>query len=124
METSGLDFERPEARFCRVLASFVRDFGPLGRKNAGTDFELEVKAAQFQLGAQVGRSSYFYAEFGRDLLHRSQAEMLRRSGWAPMSPAGSFNPPATEGVPTACETSAQLALSNHKGPISTFFRAF
>ena len=39
------------------------------------------------------------------------------------SPPGVFNPPATEGVPTACEIHFQLALSNHSWPISTFFRA-
>ena len=38
-------------------------------------------------------------------------------------PLGEFNPPATEGVPTACWTDIQLALSNHSWPISTFFRA-
>ena len=37
-------------------------------------------------------------------------------------PWGEFNPPATEGVPTACQTHFQLALSNHSWPISTFFR--
>ena len=38
-------------------------------------------------------------------------------------PLGGINPPATEGVPTACWTVDQLALSNHSWPISTFFRA-
>ena len=38
-------------------------------------------------------------------------------------PQGAFNPPATEGVPTACQTDVKLALSNHSWPISTFFRA-
>ena len=42
-------------------------------------------------------------------------------GGAP--PQGVFNPPATEGVPTACRIYFQLALSNHSWPISTFFRA-
>ena len=37
-------------------------------------------------------------------------------------PWGEFNPPATEGVPTACRIHFQLALSNHSWPISTFFR--
>ena len=31
-------------RFWRVLGSFFRDFGPLGRRNAGTDFELKTQA--------------------------------------------------------------------------------
>ena len=47
-----------------------------------------------------------------------------RSGVAGgVPPLGAFNPPATEGVPTACQTHFQLALSNHSWPISTFFRA-
>ena len=58
----GLDFGDPEARFQKVLEGFLQDFGILGRRNAGTDFELEAKAAQFQLGAQVARSSHFYVE--------------------------------------------------------------
>ena len=46
-----------------------------------------------------------------------------RSGVAGgVPPLGAFNPPATEGVPTACQTHFQLALYNHSWPISTFFR--
>ena len=62
LEGSGLDFGDPEARFWRVRGSFFRDFKPLGRRNAGTDFELRAKAAQFQLEDQLGRSSHFYVE--------------------------------------------------------------
>ena len=46
-----------------------------------------------------------------------------KGGWAAVTPPGGFNPPATEGVPTACWIHFQLALSNHSWPISTFFRA-
>ena len=47
-----------------------------------------------------------------------------RSGVAGgVPPLGAFNPPATEGVPTACRMQVKLALSNHSWPISTFFRA-
>ena len=31
-------------QFWRVLGLFFRDFGPLGRRNAGTDFELKTQA--------------------------------------------------------------------------------
>ena len=70
LEGSRLDFGGPKARFWRVLAPFFRDFGPLGKRNAGTDFELKAKAAQFQLGAQVGHSSYFYVEVRPRSSHR------------------------------------------------------
>ena len=47
-----------------------------------------------------------------------------QNGWPAVSPPlGAFNPPATEGVPTACRTDFQLALCNLSWPISTFFRA-
>ena len=49
LEGSGLDFGGSRAGFWRVLGPFFRDVGPLGRRNAGTDFELEAKALQFQL---------------------------------------------------------------------------
>ena len=62
LEASGLDFGGPRARFWRVLGPFFRDLALLAGKIAGTDFELKAKAAQFQLGAQVGRSSDFYVE--------------------------------------------------------------
>ena len=47
----GLDFGGPGPRFRRVLGRIFRDFGRLGRENAGTDFELAAKAARFQLGS-------------------------------------------------------------------------
>ena len=65
LEASGLEFGGPGPRFWRVRASFFRDLGPLGEKNAGTNFELEAEAAQFQLGARVGCSSLDFR--GRDL---------------------------------------------------------
>ena len=58
LEGSGLDFGSPGPRFRRVLGRIFRDFGLLGRENAGTDFELAAKAARFQLGARVARSSH------------------------------------------------------------------
>ena len=58
LEGSKLDFGGPGTRFWQVLGSFFQDFGPLGRRNAGTDFELEAKAVQLQLGAQVASSSF------------------------------------------------------------------
>ena len=54
----GLDFGVPGPRFWRVLGRIFRDFGLLGKENAGTDFELAAKAARFQLEAPVARSSY------------------------------------------------------------------
>ena len=58
LEGSGLDFKGPGPRFRRVLGRIFRDFGLLGKENAGTDFELAAKAARFQLEAPVARSSY------------------------------------------------------------------
>ena len=43
----GLDFRDPEARFWRVLVRVFRDFGPLGSRIVGTDFDLEALAARF-----------------------------------------------------------------------------
>ena len=63
LEGSGLDFGGPGARFRRVLGQFFRDFALLSWENAGTDFELAAKAAQFQLEARVARSSYSNIEF-------------------------------------------------------------
>jgi len=45
-----------------VLGPFFRDFGLLGKRKAGTDFELEAKAAQFQFETQLSRSSPFHIE--------------------------------------------------------------
>ena len=36
-------------RFWRVLGSFFRDFGALGRRNAGTDFELKTEAIPIEV---------------------------------------------------------------------------
>ena len=100
LEGSRLDFGSPGPRFWRVLGSFFRDFGPLGRRSAGTDFELEAKAVQLQLGAQVASSSFplpprssatiFYLKVGP----RSSAGV----GGRRCPPLGAFNPPPTEGV--------------------------
>ena len=81
--------EVPRLDFGRLGGRFFRDFGPLDRRNAGTDFELEAKAAQLQLGTQVARPST--SKFGPDLLLQSQAEIFRRSGWAAVLPPGGFN---------------------------------
>ena len=62
LEDSRLDFEGPGARFSRVLVRIFRDFGLLDRENAGTDFELAAKAAQFQPEARVARSSYSHID--------------------------------------------------------------
>ena len=40
--------------------SIFQGFGPVGKNNAGTDFALEAKAAQFQLEVQVAHSSHSY----------------------------------------------------------------
>ena len=49
--------------------------------------------------------------------------LAHKGGGGGGPPLGEFNPPATEGVPTACQIEKQMALSNHSWPISTFFRA-
>ena len=82
LEASGLDFGGPEARFRRVLGPFFRDLALLAGKIAGTDFELKAKAAQFQLGAQVGRSSDFYIEV--------RPRCSRREGGRRCPPPGGF----------------------------------
>ena len=88
LEGSWLDFGGSRARFWKVLGRFVRGFGPPVRRNAGTDFELEAKAAQFQLEAPVAHL----------LLHQSSATIFPKGGWAAVPPPrGSFNPPPTEG---------------------------
>ena len=56
LEASKLRFGGSGHRFGRVREPIFRDFEPPGTKTAGTDFELEAKAAQFQLGARVGQS--------------------------------------------------------------------
>ena len=89
MEGSGLDFGGPRARFWRVPGLLFRDLGPLGEKNAGTDFELEAKAAQFQLGARVARSSYFYVEVRpRSSTSKSGRDLLKRVGGGDPPPGG------------------------------------
>ena len=40
---------RPRASILKVLAIFLQDFGPLGKRNTGTGFELETKAVQLWL---------------------------------------------------------------------------
>ena len=40
-------FWRPRASILEGSGIIFRDFGPLGRRNAGTDFELKTQAAQF-----------------------------------------------------------------------------
>ena len=49
---------RPRASILEGPGMIFRDFWLLGRENAGTDFELAAKAARFQLGARVARSSH------------------------------------------------------------------
>ena len=53
----------------------------------------------------------------------AMGEVLTEWGGRRCPPPGVFNPPATNGVPTACRTQFQLALNNLSWPISTFFRA-
>ena len=60
LEASGLDFGGPGPRFSGVLELIFRGFGLLGKENAGTAFELEAGAAQFQLEAPVAPASYSY----------------------------------------------------------------
>ena len=89
MEASGVDFGGPGARFWRVLGPFFRVLGPLGEKNAGTDCELEAKAARFQLGARVARSSYFYVEVRpRSSASTSGRGLLKRVGGGAPPPRG------------------------------------
>ena len=89
LEGSGLDFGGPGARFWKVLGQFFRDLGPLGEKNAGTDFELEAKAARFQLGARVARSSSFYVEVRpRSSTSKSGRDLLKRVGGGGPPPGG------------------------------------
>ena len=84
-----LHFGAPRAGFWRVQGPFFRDLGPLGEKNAGTDFELEAKAAQFQLGARVARSSYFYVEVRpRSSTSKSGRDLLKRVGGGGLPPRG------------------------------------
>ena len=106
LEGSGLDFKGPGARFWRVLGSFFRDLGPLGETNAVTDFDLEAKAAQFQLGTRVARSSYFYVEVRpRSSTSKSGRDLLKRVGGGDPPGVSICRPPK---VCTACWTSPQI----------------
>ena len=89
LEGSGLDFGGPGARFLKVLGPFFRVLGPLGEKNAGTDCELEAKAARFQLGARAARSSSFYVEVRpRSSTSMSGRGLLKRVGGGAPPPGG------------------------------------
>ena len=83
LEGSGLDFKGPGPRFRKVLGRIFRDFGLLGKENAGTDFELAAKAARFQLGARVARSSHSNIEL--------QPRFSRREGGRRWSPPGGLS---------------------------------
>ena len=111
LEGSGFDFGSPRARFWRVRGPFFRDLGPLGEKNAGTDFELEAKAAQFQLGARVARSSYFYVEVRpRSSTSKSGRDLLKRVGLV-IPPRGGFQSAAHR----RCVQRARSPLSFSEG---------
>ena len=58
-------------------------------------------------------------------MHGGPPPLMPQIAEAAVGPPGGFsiNPPATNGVPTACRTQVQLALNNLSWPISTFFRA-
>ena len=79
LEGSGLDFAGPGPRFWRVLGRIFRDFGLLDRETAGTDFELAAKAARFQLGARVARSSHSNIEL---------QPRFSQEGWPAVEPPG------------------------------------
>ena len=55
-------------------------------------------------------------------LHR--AEIFLRGGGSRRSPPGGFNPPATEGVPTACRIHFQLSCRITAGPSRHSFEQF
>ena len=93
-EGSGLDFGGPEPRFRRVPGRIFRDFGLLGKDNAGTDFELAAKAARFQLEAPVARSSYSNVE--------PQPRFSRGEGGRRWSPPGGLQSAAHRRCATAC----------------------
>ena len=52
-----------------------------------SNLKLKLRNSSLELKLPV-LPSHFHVEFGRDLLHRSQAEMLRRGGWAAVCPPG------------------------------------
>ena len=47
-----------------------------------------------------------------------------KGGWAAVTPPGGFNPPATEGVPTACQTDFQLGCPITAGQSRHSFEQF
>ena len=80
LEASKLRFGGSGHRFGRVREPIFRDFEPPGTKTAGTDFELEAKAAQFQLVLELGA-----------LPSMVGVEIFRRSGRPAVTPPpGSF----------------------------------
>ena len=106
LEGSGLDFGGSGPRFWRVLGRIFRDFGLLGKENAGTDFELAAKAARFQLEAPVARSSYSYFEL--------RPRFSRRGGGRRWSPPGGLS---IRRPPKVCQRRAEF-ISNWLCPIT------
>ena len=95
LEAPGLDFGGFGDHFFEIFGLLAREMLELI-----SNFELKLRNSSLKLSLTVLPTST--SKFGRDLLHPSQAEIFRRSGWAAVSPLGGFNPPPTEGVATAC----------------------
>ena len=124
LEAPGLDFGGSGLDFPRFWTSETMPEG----------FSLVANTLPPTCPASLGHSR---AKSGRDLAEpqdvcleclcflvlAAMGEVLTEWVAGGVPPQGVFNPPATEGVPTACRTQVQLALSNHSWPISTFFRA-
>ena len=125
------------ARFWRLQASISKGFGTDFSKMFDVFWAPLVSYQRFKFIAKSGQivakmwafispCAFSNAVLQMQAINAWQSPNILAHKWGGGGgpPLGEFNPPATEGVPTACQTVDQLALSNHSWPISTFFRAF
>ena len=129
MEASGLDFGASGPQFWSFQAPLVerKGFFLTSRGSAcflnrfGRFFRSAHVSLKCMTAPHHSRPKWIphMQAFNEPQSPKFHASKLGRRRWAP---PGGFNPPATEGVPTACRIEFKLALSNHSWPISTFFR--
>ena len=84
LEAPGLDFGRLWNDFFEILGLLA---GNMLELISNLKLKLRNSSLKLSLAALPASTS----KFGRDLLHPSQAEIFRRSGWAAVSPLGGFD---------------------------------
>ena len=124
LEAPGLDFGGSGLDFPRFWTSKTMPEGLPGWRTLCHQLVLHHWAVRGRKVAEILPSHGTSASNACASVSWRRWARCSRSGVAGgVPPLGAFNPPATEGVPTACQIHFQLALSNHSWPISTFFRA-